>query len=125
MKGGCQYTLCRGTVPKVLESQGLCALHFLRNVEAQCLAVRREALVGRLEPRRQAEIHEFLFSQALVLAQLATSGARLGDDARPCILNVFLTLINACERVSRPAGEPGRTEGLTARVRPLATARAK
>jgi hypothetical protein len=125
MNGGCQYPLCRGTVPQVLESQGLCALHFLRKVEAQCLDVRREALVGRLEPRRQAEIHEFLFSQALVLAQLATSGMRLGDDARPCILNVLLTLINVCERVSRSGGEQDRPEKLARGVRPLAAAGAK
>lgn len=101
MAQGCQYPLCRSNVPPVLESQNLCALHFLRKIESECVHIRREAMAGEIDSRRKAEIHDFLFAQAQVLAQLATCGARLNDDARPCILNAFLTLINLCERLAR------------------------
>lgn len=117
MAQGCQYPLCRGSVPPVLESQRLCPLHFLRKIEAQCVEIRREALAGRVDARRKTEINEFLFAQAQVLAQLATCGTRLGDEARPCILNVFLTLINVCERVGR-VNRPESEEVLHGRVPP-------
>ena len=60
---------------------------------------------GGLDGRRRVEINEFLSTRAIVLAQLATSGTRLRDDTRPCLLSVFLTLINVCERVARSGVE--------------------
>lgn len=101
MAPGCHYPLCRGSVPLALEHEGLCPLHFVRKVDASCQEIRREALGGRLPFQRREEINEYLYSQAIVLAQIATSGARLPDQTRPCLLSVFLTLINVCERVAR------------------------
>jgi hypothetical protein len=72
-------------------------------MEAQCSEIRRETLLGSLDGRRRAEIDEFLATRAMILAQLATSGTRLRDDTRPCLLSVFLTLINVCERLARVA----------------------
>jgi len=105
METGCQHPLCRGTVPRVLEPERLCLLHFLRQLDAQCSEIRRETLLGGLDGRRRVEINEFLSTRAIVLAQLATSGTRLRDDTRPCLLSVFLTLINVCERVARSGVE--------------------
>jgi hypothetical protein len=101
MDTGCQHPLCRGTVPRELEQEKLCLLHFLRQLDSQCSEIRRETLLGALDGRRRVEINEFLSARAIVLAQLATSGTRLRDDTRPCLLSVFLTLINVCERVAR------------------------
>ena len=105
MSAACQYPLCRNTVPAVLEREGFCPLHFLKRLDAQCSEIRRETLAGRLDDRRSAEINEFLSTRAAALAQLATCGARLRDDTRPCLLSVFLTLINLGERVARATAE--------------------
>jgi hypothetical protein len=120
MLATCIHPLCSGPVPAVLEKERLCPLHFLRKVEQGCREIHRETLAGGLDGRRQAEINEFLAGQALALAQLATSGTRLADDARPCILNAFLTLINLCERVARLAGEDHVQAGRAGMRRPLA-----
>jgi hypothetical protein len=74
-------------------------------MEAQCSEIRRETLFGGIDGRRRAEIGEFLSTRAMILAQLATSGTRLRDDTRPCLLSVFLTLINVCERLARTGAE--------------------
>ncbi len=105
MSAACQYPLCRNTVPAVLEREGFCPLHFLKRLDAQCSEIRRETLAGRLDGHRSAEINEFLSTRAAALAQLATCGARLRDDTRPCLLSVFLTLINLGERVARARDE--------------------
>jgi hypothetical protein len=105
MSAACQYPLCRNTVPTVLEREGFCPLHFLKRLDAQCSEIRRETLGGRLDGHRSAEINEFLSTRAAALAQLATCGARLRDDARPCLLSVFLALVNLGERVARASGE--------------------
>lgn len=63
-------------------------------------------MLGGLDGRRCTEINQFLSTRAMVLAQLATSGTRLRDDTRPCLLNVFLTLVNVCERVARAMANP-------------------
>lgn len=122
MNTDCQYPLCRGVVPLVLESEGLCPLHFLRKVDAECAEFRREAMRGDLDNRRCAEINQFLSTRAMVLAQLATSGTRLRDDARPCLLSVFLMLVNVCERLARAANDTEREPVLTAVHRPLTAA---
>ena len=123
MDNGCQYPLCRNTVPHVLETEGLCPLHFLRKIDAECSQIRREALPGQVDGRRCAEINEFLSTRAIILAQLGTSGARLRDDTRPCLLSVFLTLINVCERVTRAAAGDDHTEPVLGAVRsPLVAA---
>ncbi|HVB33386.1 MAG TPA: hypothetical protein VNJ52_03290 [Patescibacteria group bacterium] len=101
----CQYPICRGSVPPALEQEGLCPLHFIRKIEARCREIRREAIRGPLPLHRRAEINQYLYGQAIILAQIATSGTRLPDDTRPCLLSVFLTLINVCERVARASGE--------------------
>jgi hypothetical protein len=108
MKPGCQYPLCRGSVPAVLEAEGLCPLHFLRRIDEHCRDIRREALRGPLPSERRSEINEYLYAQAIILAQVATSGMRLPDEARPCLLSVFLTLVNVCERVARTSNEEHR-----------------
>ncbi len=105
MTNGCHYPLCRGQVPGVLEGEGLCPLHFIRQVDAHCRDIRRETLRGQLTPDRRSEINAYLSSQAMIIAQIAASGARLPDDTRPCLLSVFLTLINVCERVARTSGD--------------------
>jgi hypothetical protein len=121
METGCQYPLCRGFVPLVLAREGLCPLHFLRKVEAECSEFRREAMLGELDSRRVAEINQFLANRATVLAKLATSGTRLRDEARPCLLSAFLTLVNVCERLARISGTGN--EPKMARVhRPMAAA---
>lgn len=120
MLATCIHPLCSGPVPTVLETEKLCPLHFLRKVEQSCGQIHREILGGGLEARKQAEINEFLASQALTLAHLVTSGTRLADDARPCILNAFLTLINLCERVARISGEDHAQIGRAGVRRPLA-----
>lgn len=101
----CQYPICRSSVPPALDQEGLCTLHFIRKIDARCREFRREALCGPLTVHRRAEINQYLYSQAVILAQIATSGTRLPDDTRPCLLSVFLTLINVCERVARASGD--------------------
>lgn len=117
MDRDCQYPLCRDEVPFVLEGEGLCPLHFLRKVDAECAEFRREAMLGGLDERRSAEINHFLSTRAMVLAQLATSGTRLRDDTRPCLLSVFLTLVNVCERLARASSNPDAERPILARVR--------
>jgi hypothetical protein len=85
-------------------------------MEAQCSEIRRETLLGGIDGRRRAEIDEFLATQAMTLAQLATSGTRLRDDTRSCLLSVFLTLINVCERLAR-IGADDRPEPALGHVR--------
>jgi hypothetical protein len=85
-------------------------------MEAQCSEIRRETLLGGIDGRRRAEIGEFLSTRALILAQLATSGTRLRDDTRPCLLSVFLTLINVCERLARNGTEDRPQPALTMRA---------
>ena len=86
-------------------------------MEAQCSEIRRETLLGRIDGRRRVEIDEFLATRAMILAQLATSGTRLRDDTRPCLLSVFLTLINVCERLAR-IGAEDRSEPALRHMRP-------
>ena len=74
-------------------------------MDAQCSEIRRETVFGGVDGRRRAEINDFLSTRAMILAQLATSGTRLRDDTRPCLLSVFLTLINVCERLARTGAE--------------------
>jgi hypothetical protein len=120
METGCQYPLCRGSIPLVLEREGLCPLHFLRKVDAECSEIRREAMLGGLDSRRCAEINQFLGDRAMVLAQLATSGTRLRDETRPRLLSVFLMLVNVCERLSRASNEAESELQVTEFRRPVA-----
>lgn len=108
MNTGCHYPLCRNSVPSVLESEGLCPLHFIRKIDLRCREIRRETLRGDLSPERRLEMNEYLYAQAIILAQIATSGARLNDETRPCLLSAFLTLINVCERVARTSRDEHR-----------------
>ena len=121
MTAGCQYPLCRGTVPLVLEREGLCPLHVIRKIDARCREIRSETLHGPLPLHRRSEINEYLYSQAIILAQIATSGERLPDDTRPCLLSVFLTLINVCEKVARRTEEEHEEPSLVP-LPPLAVA---
>ena len=105
MTPGCQYPLCRGSVPLVLEREGLCPLHFIRKIDSECRDIRREALRGPLPLDRRSEINEYLYAQAIILAQIATSGERLPDPTRQCLLSAFLTLINICEKVAQSSRE--------------------
>jgi hypothetical protein len=114
MTAECQYPQCRGSVPLVLEREGLCPLHFIRKIEARCQDIRREALRGPLAVDRRSEINEYLYAQAIILAQIATSGERLPDDTRPCLLSVFLTLINVCEKVAQSSREESAEASLPA-----------
>ena len=114
MSSRCEYPQCRGTVPLVLEREGLCPLHFVRKVEMQCGDIRREILRGSLSFDRRSEINEFLYAQAIILAQIATSGERLPDPTRPCLLSAFLTLINICEKVAQRPREGSAEEKLAA-----------
>lgn len=88
-------------------------MHFLRKIDAHCRDIRREALRGPLPSERRSEIKEYLHEQAIILAHVATSGVRLPDEARPCLLSVFLTLINVCERLARNSGEEHRSAATT------------
>lgn len=117
----CQYPQCRGSVPSVLEREALCPLHFIRKIEARCQDIRREALRGPLPVDRRSEINEYLYAQAIILAQIATSGERLPDDTRPCLLSVFLTLINVCEKVAR-ASRDESADAILPALAPLAVA---
>ncbi len=121
MDDACHYPLCRRAVPPVLEREGLCPLHFLRKTDFECAEIRREAMTG-IDGRRYEEINAFLSTRALALAQLATSGTRLRDDARPCLLTVFLSLLNVCERLARAAEPAPAGSGLAAIAHPLTAA---
>lgn len=112
MTPGCQHPQCRGSVPLVLEREGLCPLHFIRKIDAECRDIRREAHLGRLPLDRRSEINEYLYAQAIILAQIATSGERLPDPTRQCLLSVFLTLINVCEKVAQNSREESAEAGL-------------
>ena len=114
MTPGCQYPQCRGSVPLVLEREGLCPLHFIRKIDAECRDIRREALRGPLPFDRRSEINEYLYAQAIILAQIATSGERLPDPTRQCLLSAFLTLINICEKVARSSRRESPEENLHA-----------
>jgi hypothetical protein len=121
MNTGCHYPLCRSLVPSVLASEGLCPLHFIRKIDLRCREIRRETLRGELSAERRLEMNEYLYAQAIILAQIATSGTRLNDETRPCLLSVFLTLINVCERVARTSIDQQHNTGITPLPR-LATA---
>jgi hypothetical protein len=103
MASFCTHPACKGTVPNVLESSGLCVMHFTLGIEAACAELRRETVLGRTPHERQVEIIHYIAEQGDVLARTATSGMHLSDELKARILSTFLTLMNLRENLDRAA----------------------
>jgi len=107
----CRTTGCKLSVPRELDSQGLCLLHFTLQLEQKCADLRRETVMGNAPHERQVEIMEYIASQGELLARVSTSGMHLADELKARVLSTFLTLMNLRESLDRAAQRmpPGRT----------------
>jgi len=98
-------------VPREIESQGLCLLHFTVRLEQTCGDLRRETVMGNASHERQVEIMDYIASQGELLARVSTSGMHMADELKARVLSTFLTLMNLRESLDRAAQRvpPGRT----------------
>jgi hypothetical protein len=103
MLSSCSSSGCKAVVPRALEAEGLCILHFTLAVEKSCAEMRRETVLGRTPHERQVEIIQYIAERGELLARTATSGLHLADEMKARILNTFLTLMNLRENLDRAA----------------------
>jgi hypothetical protein len=94
---------CQAPVPRELEAEGLCVLHFILSLEHVCAEMRRETAVGRASTTRQAEIANYVTAAAVKLSYVATGNLRLSDELKKRILTTLLTLMNVRESLERAA----------------------
>jgi hypothetical protein len=103
MRTACSVAGCKAMVPASLESESLCVLHFILDVERCCGEMRRETALGRTPRERQVEIMQYIAGRGELLARTATSGLHLPDETTARVLNTFLTLMNLRENLERAA----------------------
>ncbi len=101
MPSTCRAPGCKTDVPKALEPEQLCVLHFTASVEQACAEMRRETVLGNAPHSRQVEIIEYIREHGEMLARVATSGLHLPDEMKARILSTFLTLMNLRENLDR------------------------
>jgi len=92
---------CRAAVPRELEAESICVLHFLLSIESACTDMRREAAMELATPVRRREIESYIKATALKLSDVATSNTRMTDDLKKRVLTTFLTLMNLQESIER------------------------
>jgi hypothetical protein len=109
----CKSAGCNVGVPPAIESEGVCVLHFVIEIERACSEMRRETVLGNAPRERQLEIIHFIADRGELLARVTTSGLHLTDELKARALNTFLTLINLRENLDRAAlrAPVGRTGG--------------
>ncbi len=93
---------CTAPVPLELQPERLCVLHFTLSLEQACAEMRREAVAGKMNAERQAEITRCAAASALTLARVAMGNMRLSDELKKRILSTFLTLMVLRESIDRP-----------------------
>ena len=103
MPTSCNSHGCKAEVPKHLEEERLCVLHFTLAVEQACAEMRRETVLGKAPHARQVEIIHYIAEHGEILARVATSGLHLPDEMKARILSTFLTLMNLRENLDRAA----------------------
>lgn len=111
MPQGCRTNNCKLPVPRDLEGEELCLLHFTLRLEQLASELRRETVVGYANHERQVEIIRFISNQGEILARVSTSGLHMADELKARVLSTFLTLMNLRESLDRAAMRvpPSRT----------------
>ena len=92
---------CHSPVPKDLEAEGLCALHFMLNVERVCAGMRRETVIGGCTSSRRLEIGNYVRATAEKLSHVAVVSPSLSDEMKKRVLTTFLTIMNLQESLER------------------------
>lgn len=98
---------CQVPVPKELEAERVCVLHFILTTEHDCADLRRETAMGRSTAVRQTEIANYVKATALKLTEVATGRMRLSDELKKRILTTLLILMNLQESIDRSANRAG------------------
>ena len=97
----CKAAGCRIPVPRDLETEELCLLHFTLDLEETCAGIRRETVRQKITRERIEEIFGYISEKGEKLAHAATAGAAQTDEMKSRILSTFLTLMNCRENVDR------------------------
>lgn len=92
---------CKAAVPKELETESICVLHFVLGIENTCNEMRREAAMELATAVRRCEIESYVKATALKLSDVSTSSTRLSDELKKRVLTTFLTLMNLQESLDR------------------------
>jgi hypothetical protein len=99
---------CKAAVPKELETESICVLHFVLGIEITCGEMRREAAMELATAIRRGEIENYVKTTALKLSEVATSNTRLSDELKKRVLTTFLTLMNLQESLERSSARSMR-----------------
>ena len=94
---------CHTQVPRELEAERLCVLHYILSVERACSGMRRETVIGGSSPARQSEIGSYVKTTAEKLSHVAVVSPPLSDEMKKRVLTTFLTLMNLRESLDRSA----------------------
>src|SRR6202167_4526666 len=88
----CSAKGCRAVVPKGLEDQHMCVLHFTLFIEQECAEMRRESALGTTNHERRVEFMTKIVDRGEVLVNVATSEFPMSDELKARILSTLLTL---------------------------------
>jgi len=102
---------CHTPVPRELEAERLCALHYIQSVERDCSRMRRETVTGGSSAARQSEIGIYVKATAEKLSHVAVVSPPLSDEMKKRVLTTFLTLMNlreSLDRSTRPSASQPR-----------------
>lgn len=102
----CAAPRCTAIVPRQLELDCLCLLHFTLNVEQSCAEMRRKAISGKASAEYRAEIASYITACGVKLACVATSDLPLPDPMKKRILSTFLSLMSQRESISSNPDDP-------------------
>ncbi|HXJ16770.1 MAG TPA: hypothetical protein VNM68_06185 [Candidatus Polarisedimenticolia bacterium] len=105
---------CHTPVPRELEAERLCVLHYILSVERACSGMRRETVIGGSNPARQSEIGSYVKTTAEKLSHVAVVSPPLSDEMKKRVLTTFLTLMNLRESLDRSTRR-GTSESRAAR----------
>jgi hypothetical protein len=109
---------CQVPVPRELDDEHLCVIHFLIAIDHDCADLRREVAQGKTSIDRQSEIASYVKATAMKLTEVATGRLRLSDELKKRILTAFLTLMNLQESLDRSANRASLIRELRAAVMP-------
>jgi hypothetical protein len=90
-------------MPRGLEEQHMCVLHFTLFIEQECAEMRRESALGTTSHERRSEFMGKIVDRGEVLVNVATSGFPMSDELKARILSTLLTLMNCRENMDRAA----------------------
>ncbi len=113
---------CQVPVPRELDAECLCVLHFILSIDHDCADLRRETAMGKTSPERQSEIASYVKATAMKLTEVATGRMRLSDEFKKRILTTFLTLMNLQESLDRAGNRCGVMRELRAPAAPVVVA---